>query len=82
MTKSFNKTVSKVYILLHFWVIVFRDFYVVEFPKEAKEVETVPMGIIPYTWIVINPNNSVECLCRGNSEFKKAVIGKYEIPKN
>lgn len=57
-----------------------------EFPNEAKAVETVPMGIVPYTWLIINENNNVECLwpqnLKGNKEFEKAVVEKYELAKN
>lgn len=74
-------------LIWHFSVNIFRDCYIMKFPRKSKERKTVPMGIIPYTWLVINENNSVdECLwlynLQGNSEFEKAVIEKYEFPKN
>lgn len=62
-----------------------RDYYIVEFPKEIDKYGTVSMGVVPYTWLIQNTNNTIDCLwplhLKGNSEFVKAVIGKINFAR-
>lgn len=62
--------------------LVFRDFYVVEFPDE-KENGNIPVSIIPNIWVTCE-NNEPVCWWpsfRSEEEKKKAIMRKAAFNK-